>query len=111
MRPEIFIFKVGPDESGGSLYVPMGEDGGHATSLDPVHATDDLSGVRGIVAQRKDELLICSPELAATAQQVGLETRELPTLYQVWLRTSETERTGRAVYFEQGGKQYSVFAS
>lgn len=48
-------------------------------------------------------------ERAAAALDAGAD--ELPTLYQVWLRTSDTGRTGRAVYFEMGGKQYSVFAS
>jgi hypothetical protein len=48
-------------------------------------------------------------ERAAAALVAG--ARDLPTLYQVWLRTGGNGRTGRAVYFEMGGKQYSVFAS
>jgi hypothetical protein len=48
-------------------------------------------------------------ERAAAALSAG--AGELPILYQVWLRTGDTGRTGRAVYFEMGGKQYSVFAS
>jgi hypothetical protein len=46
------------------------------------------------------------------APALATRRHELPTLYQVWLhRRDTTERMGRAVYFEAGGEQYSVFAS
>lgn len=54
----------------------------------------------------------------ATAAALAANPAALPTLYQVWVRRPGTPdapaqdaKTGRAVYFEAGGEQYSVFAS
>ena len=47
-----------------------------------------------------------------TAPTLASRRHDLPMLYQVWLhRPQTTEKMGRAVYFEAGGEQYSVFAS
>jgi hypothetical protein len=46
------------------------------------------------------------------APALATRRHELPTLYQIWLhRRDTTDRMGRAVYFEAGGDEYSVFAS
>src|SRR5204863_3799728 len=46
------------------------------------------------------------------APALASRRHDLPVLYQIWLHRSDTEgRTGRAVYFEAGGHDYSVFAS
>ena len=46
------------------------------------------------------------------APALASRRHDLPTLYQVWLHRADTEgKTGRAVYFEADGEDYSVFAS
>jgi hypothetical protein len=52
------------------------------------------------------------------APALASRRHQLPTLYQIWLhrsgmdaRADKVERTGRAVYFQWGGDDYSVFAS
>jgi hypothetical protein len=46
------------------------------------------------------------------APALASRRHELPMLYQIWLHRSDADgKTGRAVYFEAGGEQYSVFAS
>ena len=53
-----------------------------------------------------------------TAPALASRRHDLPMLYQVWLHRPQTtdnvdsvDKTGRAVYFEAAGEQYSVFAS
>ena len=46
------------------------------------------------------------------APALASRRHELPMLYQVWLHREDTDgKTGRAVYFEAAGVDYSVFAS
>jgi hypothetical protein len=46
------------------------------------------------------------------APALASRRHDLPVLYQIWLHRAEPEgKTGRAVYFEAGGEEYSVFAS
>jgi len=47
-----------------------------------------------------------------TAPVLASRRHDLPMLYQIWLHRSGAEgKSGRAVYFEAGGDDYSVFAS
>jgi hypothetical protein len=79
----ICVFKVGPLDDKMSLYVPIGERDGKPIDTDPVEASDDVSGLRKIIAQRRgDEELVCSMELAETARTLGLVVEELPDLYE-----------------------------
>ena len=46
------------------------------------------------------------------APALASRRHDLPMLYQIWLHRSDTDgKTGRAVYFEANGDDYSVFAS
>jgi hypothetical protein len=104
MTARIFIFKVGPFEAGDSIYVPIGEDNGVPTDLDPVNADDDLSGVRGIVAQRRHEVLVCETALSSAASECGLEVEDLPAIY-------EGARVELAMQFAQGDALDNVTSS
>jgi hypothetical protein len=62
------------------------------------------------------ELLLQAGDFVAwykrAAPVLASRRNELPTVYQVWLHRADTDtKTGRAVYFEARGEQYSVFAS
>lgn len=91
------VFKVGPLENGESIYVPIGvTKQGAPTSLDPVEGTDDVSALQQILAQDSSDPLVCSPELAAAAQTLGLAVEELPAHY-------EGGRIQLAISYAQGG--------
>lgn len=79
----VFVFKVGPLESGRSLYVPIGERDEKPVDKDPVSESDDTTALRKIIAQLlPDEDLICSLELADAARTLDLAVEELPDVHE-----------------------------
>ena len=63
-----------------------------------------------------DEQLVDPDDFVAwykrAAPALASRRHDLPVLYQTWLHRSDTDaKMGRAVYFESGGDDYSVFAS
>jgi hypothetical protein len=67
------IFRVGPLDDGGSLYVPVSR--GHA--LEGTSGMTDVEGIRQIIEQWPEGSYLCSPDLADAAAELGLSTGSL----------------------------------